>query len=390
MGGTGLGLVICKALCSSMGGFVKCKSSPRVGSTFTFSALVAVKKMDCSGGDVDSNGFANSPDIHGMGPVSLNSDTVAMDNFAMGASNATDSSDDSCASLHISPSSSEISACEDRACCIDQQWDLATQGRRSSVTNNPFEPRQEPPGGLRRRLRRHKRLESAPVSVVRHSSFGPTDLFLYPELDEGLWASRRLGSGSLRGATVTPDELHEGSTASFTSGERDSAEEKGGSDGPLSAVGARPRILVVDDVRMNRVLVCRMLEALDAEVIEAEDGEVAVATCRDTKFSVIIMDAIMPVMDGSEAARLIRSGDGASHNTPIIALTACPVFRLSRGGDNFNDLLIKPITRGTLLAKLVKWTSEAETLWINDAWTRYAGGQRGAGDVASTIEADPD
>jgi signal transduction histidine kinase/ActR/RegA family two-component response regulator len=81
------------------------------------------------------------------------------------------------------------------------------------------------------------------------------------------------------------------------------------------------RVLVVDDVDLNREMLCRFLGKREYVVREASNGEIACEMASQERFDVILMDVDMPVMSGLSAAQKIREGDGASRNAYIIALT---------------------------------------------------------------------
>ncbi len=89
---------------------------------------------------------------------------------------------------------------------------------------------------------------------------------------------------------------------------------------------AGKRILVVDDVEINRVVVLSMLEDLSLDMEEAANGREAlelVARSPQNHFDAILMDVQMPVMDGYESAAAIRAlGRADTDRVPIIALTA--------------------------------------------------------------------
>jgi len=82
------------------------------------------------------------------------------------------------------------------------------------------------------------------------------------------------------------------------------------------------RLLVVDDTAVNRELVRLMLEPLGLGIEEAAGGVEAIQAAMNTPFDLILMDVMMPGVDGLEATRMIRSASLANRETPIIALTA--------------------------------------------------------------------
>jgi len=81
----------------------------------------------------------------------------------------------------------------------------------------------------------------------------------------------------------------------------------------------RTRILVVDDEELNRNLMCEMLRAMWHECETASDGLDALSKL-DASFDVVLLDAMMPAMDGFEVARHIRARDDV-RNIPIIMVT---------------------------------------------------------------------
>jgi PAS domain S-box-containing protein len=113
------------------------------------------------------------------------------------------------------------------------------------------------------------------------------------------------------------------------------------------------KILTVDDNRTNLQILHVFLKKLGHETISAENGEVAVAKYQEEHPDLILMDIMMPVMDGLEATRKIRS-ISSDHWVPIIFLSALDrdenlVGGLEAGGD---DYLAKPINFVVLEAKL--------------------------------------
>ncbi len=92
------------------------------------------------------------------------------------------------------------------------------------------------------------------------------------------------------------------------------------------------RVLVVDDNPINRYLLKVMLEKLSVAVAEAEDGEEGLRKVKTDNFDVVVMDKLMPVMDGVEAIQQIRQLRDRDR-VPILAFTA------DEGGDNSQAML---------------------------------------------------
>src|SRR5580704_8374977 len=90
----------------------------------------------------------------------------------------------------------------------------------------------------------------------------------------------------------------------------------------MSAGAPEPvKILLVDDQADNLLSAGAVLETLGEEVVKAESGREALRHLLDSDFAVIVLDVMMPEMDGFETAALIRQRERSRH-TPIIFLTA--------------------------------------------------------------------
>ncbi len=81
-------------------------------------------------------------------------------------------------------------------------------------------------------------------------------------------------------------------------------------------------ILVAEDDEINRLVIQSFLAPGRHGVTFAHDGGEAAALARGRRFDLILMDVMMPVMDGPTATGVIRAAEAGSHHTPIIALTA--------------------------------------------------------------------
>lgn len=94
-------------------------------------------------------------------------------------------------------------------------------------------------------------------------------------------------------------------------------------DEEMFAVGKR--LLLVDDIDINRMIVCEILEGSGIEIDEAADGEEAFAKYASAPlyhYDCILMDIQMPKMDGYQTTKAIRGCDRADNNVPVIAMTA--------------------------------------------------------------------
>lgn len=116
----------------------------------------------------------------------------------------------------------------------------------------------------------------------------------------------------------------------------------------------RVKILVVDDQPDNLLSAEAVLESLGEEIVQARSGREALRHLLDSDFAVILLDVMMPGMDGFETATLIRQRDRSRH-TPIIFLTALGKSEehLFRGYDvGAVDYLFKPIVPEVLRSKV--------------------------------------
>jgi CheY-like chemotaxis protein len=114
------------------------------------------------------------------------------------------------------------------------------------------------------------------------------------------------------------------------------------------------RILLVDDNNINLFLAQTILSKWHADVTSAVNGEEAIKAVARDRYDLILMDLQMPVLDGLEATRIIRSD--IKNNTPIIAFTANALnsekeMCMSIG---MNDYLTKPIQPETLFAAIMR------------------------------------
>lgn len=114
-----------------------------------------------------------------------------------------------------------------------------------------------------------------------------------------------------------------------------------------------PVILVADDEPINRSLIQRRLEREGYRVFVAENGRVAVEMAKETLPDLVILDVMMPEMDGLEACRLIKQ-DETTHDLPIIFLSARDETEMKVNGLTLgaNDYISKPFKAEELLARV--------------------------------------
>jgi two-component system, sensor histidine kinase len=114
------------------------------------------------------------------------------------------------------------------------------------------------------------------------------------------------------------------------------------------------RILVAEDHAANRHILARFLEIGGHEVTFTYDGAQAVEAANQQEFDLIILDVRMPVMDGLEALKLIRTSGGANWDQPIIMLSADAMpAEKARGFEmGADDYLTKPIDPRLLFSAL--------------------------------------
>ncbi|WP_203344490.1 ATP-binding protein [Vibrio fluvialis] len=115
-------------------------------------------------------------------------------------------------------------------------------------------------------------------------------------------------------------------------------------------------ILVVDDIRMNQLVINQMLKKVNLTPDNCENGAQAIEAVENKPYDLIFMDCRMPEMDGFDATERLRK---SGFNMPIIALTAATTLeereRCLQCG--MNDILTKPYTALDLDAILNKWLS---------------------------------
>jgi two-component system, cell cycle response regulator len=113
------------------------------------------------------------------------------------------------------------------------------------------------------------------------------------------------------------------------------------------------RILVVDDIAANVKLLDARLSAEYFDVVTAMNGHDALAICERAECDVVLLDAMMPELDGFEVCRQLKSNP-ATHHIPVVMVTALdqPADRLRGLDAGADDFLTKPVSDVALVARV--------------------------------------
>jgi len=322
-GGTGLGLAISKALAEKMGGGISVESSPGAGSTFTF--LVTMHRAERRAT------VRSTPELKGRRVLVVDDDAIARESLSAMLSSwdmRVQTADSGASALTAIHSAAERAEPFD---LVLMDWKMPGQNgvdvaEAIRITGGAVKP---------------------PI-IVMVSAFGRADVFA---------AAKRAGIEAFLVKPVDASVLLETMQSLFaTSG---SAREARPVDTRTNQLrGAR--VLVAEDNDINQQIVEHLLARLGVTVVFATNGREAIDAVftPGAEFDAVLMDVQMPVMDGLEATRQIRTRV-SSAELPIIAMTAHAMEQerqmcLAAG---MNDHLTKPVDPKSLTSTLVRWIS---------------------------------
>ena len=112
-------------------------------------------------------------------------------------------------------------------------------------------------------------------------------------------------------------------------------------------------VLVVDDNSDHAITLAALLRSLGHKVWTARNGKMALVVAAETKPDLVLVDIVMPEMDGFELARQLRDMSGLAHSR-IVAMSGYG-WEIVKGADAlevFHSFLEKPISKGALSALL--------------------------------------
>ena len=121
----------------------------------------------------------------------------------------------------------------------------------------------------------------------------------------------------------------------------------------------KSKILIVDDIFSNQLLLISIIESTGNDYKVASNGKIAVAALEAEDFDLILMDIEMPVMNGVETTKYIRKNfEEPKKSIPIIALTAHNKFEffenINQAG--FTEFLTKPYSLEKFRSMMQKYT----------------------------------
>ncbi len=311
-GGTGLGLAICKKLVDLMGGTIGLESDSS-GSCFWFTLPMQVVREELP------------PQRQGLPRVAL------LDSNATSRAFITDT---------LSYFGAEVTHLEDQNDAISQLTAMTTEAGPVQVWIDQADGAQRA-SALARAIKSDVNLSHVETVLISRDLL--SDVENYPEFDQ------------LIIRPVQPIQI-------FIALTHEISVLKQQPKDLVSLAGVE--VLLVEDNPTNLMVAKGMLSHLGVRYQTAENGAEALQKLRHSLFDLVLMDCQMPVMDGYQATKAIRSGlGGYNRNIPIIAMTANALIGdqdkcLAAG---MNDYMAKPIVLDKLSRVLRKWSGQVET-----------------------------
>jgi signal transduction histidine kinase/DNA-binding response OmpR family regulator/HPt (histidine-containing phosphotransfer) domain-containing protein len=320
-GGTGLGLTIAKELVEKMGGTIGLYSTPGVGSEFWFTVRFRKQSEQAPAAATDS------VRLQGL-PILIVDDNATNRQILVGLL-----------------SSWGASLCE--VSCGQEALEKIRQAEERGVPFGAAILDMQMPGMDGAELggiiisRQKKGMEFPLVMMTSFCQQGDASRF------------QELGFSAYLDKPVWPADLYNVLTAALS-------RKSGSPPKIITKYSSRPdalRILIVEDDLTNQSVAQGVLQNLGHSSDLAANGAEAVDAVKKQIYDIIFMDLQMPVMDGLDAARKIRSMGLSPSETVIIAMTARTVHgdRQKCLDSGMNDYITKPVSKHTIAEVIQKW-----------------------------------
>lgn len=335
-GGTGLGLAICRQLVGLMNGEIGVESEEGKGSVFWFT-------MELGKSERKSRLESSHTILHGK-------HVIIVDDLSMNLDLLGDA---------MRQAGAIVRSFQNPLEGLQEMRMAAAAGKPYELALLDYLMPEMDGETLARTIRNDNLLADMPVMVL--SSVADKDFVrIFQEIGVAAYLNKPVRKNMLLDtasvildsrARGVPFDLMTGQAVQVLRAQDDAA------DGPrLDGV----RVLLAEDNAVNREFTTEMLKNMGCSVDLAEDGQMAFEKVRGHRYDIILMDCLMPIMDGFEATRNILAlykERGDIIETPIIALTANAMEKdrekcLASG---MHDYLSKPVRRANLEAMLLRW-----------------------------------
>lgn len=355
-GGTGLGLAICRRLTEAMNGEIGMRSVPGQGSTFWFRIPLPVAPP--STGPLPTAGFLTGMRVLVVDDNATN--RLVLESQLRG--------------WRLHPE-----AVADATTALARARDAAEQGEPFDLAVLDLCMPETNGLELARAIKADPTL--ANIELIMLTSTMQVNGSAIAEAGVREWLMKPVRSSEfynrlIRLMSTGEQRAPAGRLPAITSA---ASRERSAASAPSTGL-ARGRLLVVEDNEVNQLVARSTVAKFGYAVDVVANGVEAVAAIEDTHYDAVLMDCHMPVMDGFEATRIIRSRTGRNSRLPIIAMTAGALDGdrercLAAGMD---DYLSKPVDATELEAVLSRWVPDESTSFVPGKPLAVTGGRADA------------